>query len=114
MQVAQTSDIGYIYGGRVVSGLGLGMVSNLAPVYMAECAPRHLRGVLVGLFQLCLVAGGMLACVEPCGAALTRRSYFITYGASLHLTGDVVWRLPLGFQAVPAGIMVRWLGLGRR
>ena len=46
---------------------------------MAECAPRHLRGVLVGLFQLMLVAGGLLACVvarewTPVDAC----SYFIT------------------------------------
>lgn len=39
--------LGMIYGGRVVAGLGVGIISNIAPVFVAECAPRELRGILV-------------------------------------------------------------------
>lgn len=39
--------LGMIYGGRVVSGLGVGIISNVAPIFVAECAPKELRGVLV-------------------------------------------------------------------
>lgn len=42
--------LGMIYGGRVISGLGLGMVSNVAPVFVAESSPKELRGFLVKTF----------------------------------------------------------------
>lgn len=49
LQVAASGPgLGMVYGGRVVAGLGVGVVSNVAPVFVAECAPRHLRGVMVG------------------------------------------------------------------
>lgn len=33
-------------------------------------------------------------------------SYFINYGVSLHVSGVNLWRIPFGFQLVPAGIML--------
>lgn len=49
LQVASSGPtLGMVYGGRVVAGLGVGMISNVAPVFVAECAPRFLRGVMVG------------------------------------------------------------------
>lgn len=39
--------LGMIYGGRVVAGLGVGLISNVAPVFAAECSPKHLRGMMV-------------------------------------------------------------------
>jgi MFS family permease len=56
---AQPPALSLIYGGRVVSGFGVGMVSNLTPVYVAETAPRELRGLLMSLFE-------MFSCVEDC------------------------------------------------
>lgn len=48
LQVAASGPgLGMVYGGRVVAGLGVGMVSNVAPVFVAECAPKHLRGIMV-------------------------------------------------------------------
>lgn len=48
LQVAASGPgLGMIYGGRVVAGLGTGIISNVAPVFVAECAPKHLRGVMV-------------------------------------------------------------------
>lgn len=46
--------LGMIYGGRIVSGFGVGIISNVAPVFVAECAPKELRGILVKpwLFRL--------------------------------------------------------------
>jgi MFS family permease len=111
IQIAHTSNIGYIYGGRIVSGVGVGMFSNLCPIYVAETAPKEIRGRLTGVFQQMLVIGGLVA-------------YFLTYGVSLHWpVENKQWRLvskifesslcsflnhsqALGFQAVPAGLML--------
>lgn len=48
LQVAASGpSLRMIYGGRVVAGLGVGLISNVAPVFVAECSPKHLRGILV-------------------------------------------------------------------
>ncbi len=42
---------------RLVSGVGVGAASVLAPAYIAEVAPAHLRGRLTSLQQLGIVVG---------------------------------------------------------
>lgn len=74
---------------RVVCGLAIGGSSVLAPVYITEIAPARRRGLLVGLFQLTIVVGILLAyCSNAALAAL--------------VTGPDAWRWKLGVSAVPA------------
>jgi sugar porter (SP) family MFS transporter len=75
------------YIGRFVEGVGLGAGTMLAPTYVAENSPRAIRGFLVGFFQLLLVMGGMM-------------SYFINYGALLHLPAKATWMVPLACQSI--------------
>ncbi|KAG6829259.1 hypothetical protein H0H92_005139 [Tricholoma furcatifolium] len=83
-----------IYAGRVVSGLGIGGISAVAPAFVSECSPKEVRGRITGLFQL-MVAVGMAL------------SYFVNFGISQYeITGSKVWRIPFGLQLVPAGIML--------
>lgn len=42
---------------RVVSGLGIGIASVVAPAYIAEVAPRQIRGSLASLQQLAITLG---------------------------------------------------------
>ncbi|KAJ8490166.1 hypothetical protein ONZ45_g5181 [Pleurotus djamor] len=82
-----------IYSGRVISGLGIGGISAVAPAYVSECSPKEVRGRITGLFQIMVAVGVML-------------SYFINYGIGIHVqTGEEIWKIPFGFQLVPAGIM---------
>lgn len=60
------------YIGRFVEGLGLGGATMLAPTYVAENAPRGIRGLLVGFYQLFETMGAMVA-------------FFIDYGSLLHI-----------------------------
>ncbi|KAI1388128.1 general substrate transporter [Hypoxylon trugodes] len=94
LQVAASGPtLGMIYGGRIVAGLGVGIISNVAPVFVAECAPKEFRGVMMSLFEMFLVSGGMLA-------------YWTTYGCSLHLTpASIQWRTPLSLQIILAAIV---------
>ena len=46
---------------RFIGGLGIGGSSVLAPMYIAEIAPAKWRGRLVGLFQINIVTGILLA-----------------------------------------------------
>jgi len=76
---------------RFLGGLGIGGSSVLGPVYIAELAPPKYRGRLVGLFQINIVVGILLAYVS---------NFFI---ASFHL-GAVEWRWEFGVSAVPAAL----------
>ncbi|BFM12611.1 D-xylose transporter XylE [Simiduia litorea] len=42
---------------RWIGGLGVGMASMAAPMYIAEISPAHLRGRMVSLYQLAVVIG---------------------------------------------------------
>jgi len=46
---------------RFLGGLGIGASSVVAPMYISEIAPSHLRGRLVALFQLNVVTGIMIS-----------------------------------------------------
>lgn len=75
---------------RVVGGLGVGMAILIAPMYIAEIAPRKLRGTLVTFNQLNIVLGISIA-------------YFSNYYFQQTIADpDFKWRIMLGVEAVPA------------
>lgn len=76
---------------RFVGGLGIGGSSVLGPVYIAELAPAHLRGRLVGVFQINIVIGILVA-------------YLSNFAISLQHFGAREWRWELGVAAIPAFI----------
>jgi sugar porter (SP) family MFS transporter len=52
---------------RFVGGLGIGVASVIAPTYIAEVAPAHLRGRLAGLQQMAIVTGIFVALLADAG-----------------------------------------------
>jgi SP family arabinose:H+ symporter-like MFS transporter len=74
---------------RFIGGLGIGGSSVLGPVYIAELAPAKLRGRLVGLFQINIVIGILLA-------------YFSNYCIAQMGFGLAEWRWQFGVATVPA------------
>jgi sugar porter (SP) family MFS transporter len=74
---------------RFIGGLGIGGSSVLGPVYIAELAPARLRGRLVGLFQINIVLGILLA-------------YFSNYVIGTLGLGVNEWRWQFGVAAIPA------------
>ena len=46
---------------RILAGFGIGIASNISPVYIAEISPAHLRGRFVSFNQLTIVTGILLA-----------------------------------------------------
>ncbi|KAL1961313.1 hypothetical protein VTO42DRAFT_41 [Malbranchea cinnamomea] len=59
-KTAANGRLGMIYAGRAIAGLGIGSVSLLVPVYIAETSPPSIRGRLVGVFEILSQGGGML------------------------------------------------------
>lgn len=75
---------------RIIGGIGVGMAILVAPMYIAEIAPRNLRGTLVTFNQLNIVLGISVA-------------YFSNYYIQqVILESDLKWRVMLGVEAVPA------------
>ena len=52
-----SGSVGVFIGSRIVAGVAIGAASVLAPMYIAEVAPAHLRGRLASLQQLAIVLG---------------------------------------------------------
>ncbi|KAH6869056.1 general substrate transporter [Thelonectria olida] len=73
--------------GRIISGVGNGMITSTVPVYMSECSPAKDRGRAIAI-QLSIVIFGTVV------------AYWLDYGTIKHLSGEVVWRLPIAFQNV--------------
>ncbi len=84
--MAFSVDEAMLVAGRFVVGLGVGLVSMVVPVYLAESSPESVRGAVVALNILFVTAG-----------------QFFAYCANLVLA-DVPnqWRWLLGISAVPA------------
>ncbi|KAF8637574.1 hypothetical protein AX17_002643 [Amanita inopinata Kibby_2008] len=62
MQTASTA-IPLFVVGRVFAGLGVGLVSCLAPMYQSECSPKWIRGAVVSLYQWAITIGLLIAAV---------------------------------------------------
>lgn len=78
---------------RIVGGLAIGGSSVIGPMYIAEIAPALWRGRLVGLFQMNVVIGILVA-------------YLSNYLVSLAGFGPAEWRWKFGIAAIPAIVFV--------
>ena len=58
---ACTENKNYIFAGRFVTGLGVGSLSMVVPLYNAELAPPEVRGSLVAVQQLAITFGIMVS-----------------------------------------------------
>ena len=78
---------------RFVGGVGIGGSSVLGPVYIAELAPAKWRGRMVGLFQINIVVGILLA-------------YLSNYIIVMQHLGALQWRWEFGVAIVPSAIFL--------
>ena len=94
---------------RFLGGLGIGVSTVAAPLYISEIAPPAYRGRLAGMFQFNIVFGIVAA--------------FASNAIIARVGGDDAWRWMLGIAAVPSVIYAamcfglpespRWL-IGRK
>lgn len=49
--------------GRVIAGLGVGLISSVIPLYQAETAPKWIRGSLISCYQWAITIGLLLAAI---------------------------------------------------
>lgn len=88
---------------RLVGGLGIGLASVIAPAYISEISPRHVRGRLASLQQLAITTGIFAALLSDALFATTAG------GADQALwLGIEAWRWMFLAGAVPA-IVYGWI-----
>jgi MFS transporter, SP family, arabinose:H+ symporter len=74
---------------RVLGGIGIGISTIAAPLYISEISPPRYRGRLAGMFQFNIVFGILVAYLS---------------NALLAGIGDNAWRWMLGVAAIPSFI----------
>jgi SP family sugar:H+ symporter-like MFS transporter len=57
------TEIPLFVAGRFFAGFGVGMISATIPLYQSETAPKWIRGVIVGAYQLAITIGLLLAAI---------------------------------------------------
>ncbi|POS68789.1 hypothetical protein DHEL01_v212816 [Diaporthe helianthi] len=72
--------------GRLINGFGIGLVSSMSPVYLSECAPSHIRDMLLAVGACCNVA---------CFCVANWIAFGLNYDDSAFQ-----WRFPLAFQLI--------------
>lgn len=94
--ILQTASVDYsmLVVGRLIGGIGIGMLSMVAPLYISEISPPEIRGALLVLEELSIVFGIVVA-------------FWITYGTR-YMAGEWAWRLPFLLQLIPGLV----LGIG--
>lgn len=61
LAISFARDASFLYMGRLLEGFGVGIISYVVPVYIAEIAPQNMRGALGSVNQLSVTIGIMLA-----------------------------------------------------
>jgi SP family sugar:H+ symporter-like MFS transporter len=69
--------------GRVFSGMGVGMLSMCVPIYITECAPEHVRGVLGTLWQIAVTSGILIASAANLGLKNWSDGWRLSYGGNI-------------------------------
>lgn len=84
---ALANDVSTFIIARFIGGVGIGVSTIVAPLYISEIAPPALRGRLAGMFQFNIVFGIVVAFAS---------------NAVLAGTGEHAWRWMLGVAALPS------------
>ena len=90
-----SASIGYMYPGRIVSGLGVGIMSMAVPLYISETSPTDTRGKITTSYQLMITIGILIAGSINAGIIF-----------ALGEGSELAWRLCMGIQAIPGILLV--------
>ncbi len=85
---AFATNVGMFIAARFIGGIGIGISTIAAPLYISEIAPPAHRGRLAGMFQFNIVFGIVMA--------------FLSNAVIARFGGEDAWRWMLGIAAIPS------------
>lgn len=87
---------------RILGGIGIGLASNLSPMYIAELAPAPIRGRYVSLNQLAIVIGILGAQLVNWQIARPVPESFSDAQILASWNGQMAWRYMFWAEIIPA------------
>ena len=87
---------------RIVGGGGIGIVSIVSPLYIAEISPASHRGRLVSLYQLAITIGFLAAYLMNFYLLELSTTFTSKLPLAQKIFGAEVWRGMLGLETLPA------------
>ena len=95
-----THQIGLVYAGRFFTGMGVGGIAAVSPIYIAEISPPAIRGRLTGFFESFYQTGAVIG-------------FWINYGIvhNMDRSKSIAWRVPMAVQLIPAGLLALMIPL---
>lgn len=101
-----------IIAARMIGGIGIGLASNVVPLYISEIAPARIRGRLVTYYQLAVTLGILVAYLTNSALLNYALAHTNDAGSFIHtLLVSEVWRGMFGVGVVPAVLFVLGLSL---
>lgn len=87
---------------RIVGGVGIGVVSIVAPMYISEVSVSQYRGRMVSLYQLAITVGFLAAYLVNFLLLGVSQSHSFASSQFQLIFVDEVWRGMLGMETIPA------------
>ncbi|KAL1793187.1 hypothetical protein ACET3X_008169 [Alternaria dauci] len=86
--------LGLVLAGRFFTGMGVGGIAAVSPIYIAEISPPAIRGRLTGFFESFYQTGAVIG-------------FWINYGIvhNMDSSKSTAWRIPMAVQLIPAGLL---------
>jgi MFS transporter, SP family, arabinose:H+ symporter len=89
---------------RIIGGIGIGLASNLSPMYIAEVTPGRVRGAFVSINQLTIVVGILAAQIINWRIARPVPSDSSVTDILASWNGQTGWRWMFYACSIPAGL----------
>ena len=81
---------------RIIGGVAVGVASMISPLYIAEIAPKRIRGRLVIVNQLAITSGSLISAIV---------AYYLSPDVS-GLSADAAWRWMFATECIPVALLV--------
>jgi sugar porter (SP) family MFS transporter len=94
MCTVPNGQLSLILAGRFFTGMGVGGIAAVSPIYIAEISPPAIRGRLTGFFESFYQTGAVIG-------------FWINYGIvhNMDSSKSIAWRVPMAVQLIPAGLL---------
>lgn len=79
---ALAKEYGYLIFFRILAGMGVGVASNISPLYISEVAPAKQRGKMVTFYQLAITIGILVAYIS---------NYILQSNANVATASSGIW-----------------------
>ncbi|KAF1846053.1 general substrate transporter [Cucurbitaria berberidis CBS 394.84] len=94
------NQLSLVLAGRFFTGMGVGGIAAVSPIYIAEISPPAIRGRLTGFFESFYQTGAVIG-------------FWINYGIvhNMDRSKSTAWRIPMAVQLIPAGLLALMIPL---